>query len=199
MLDKLPKPLLVSLLLGGGIFFMIANDPPYTFCDSQVENFKKIQKGILYKNPKDFHKEKSILKRKENTCLQENAPGACYEYFAYVRRLLRDFRVLSNECISQISSTNKVKRALSEALTLMVAIAWREEVLTGRESKFNWLTRADLILFCELKNKYITYYGQKDYSLLENKILTSLPIKKPVALKFLIKKTILSESCITYK
>lgn len=199
VLYKLPKFLLVCLLIGGGILFIILNDPPHTFCDTQIEQFKKIQKGILYKNPKDFHQEKSILKRKQNTCQKENAPGACYDYFAYLKRLLKDFHVLSQECISQIYSTVEVKEALSSALTLMTAIAWREEVLTGRVSKYNWLTRADLFLFCEIKEKYIMYYGKENYHFLENEILTLLPVTKKIPPQLLMKRTILSEPCTTYR
>ena len=198
-LYKLPKPLLASLFIGGGILFIILNDPPHTFCDSQIEHFKRLQKGILYKNPKDFHKEKSLLKRKKDICQKENAPGACYEYFAYLKRLLRDLRVLSQECTQLIYSTAEIKQALSSALTLMTAIAWRKEVLTGRVSKYNWLVRADLYLFCEIKNKYIMNYGQEDYRLLENQILTLLPLQQKISTQMLIKMTILSESCAAYR
>ena len=198
-LYKLPKSLLASLFIGGGIFFIILNDPPHTFCDSQIEHFKRLQTGILYKNPKDFHKEKSLLKRKKDTCQKENAPGACYEYFAYLKRLLRDFRVLSQKCAPMIYSTTEVKQALSSALTLMTAIAWREEVLTGRVSKYNWLTRADLYLFCKIKTKYIMNYGQENYRLLENQIITLLPLQKKISAQMVIKRTILLEPCVAYR
>ena len=198
-LYKLPKTLLASLLIGAAILFIIMNDPPHTFCDTQIEHFKRVQKGILYKNPKDFHKEKSVLKRKKNTCEKENAPGACYEYFAYLRRLLKDFRILSKECAPMIYKSSEVKKALSSALSLMTALAWREEVLTGKVSKYKWLTRPDLFLFCDLKTKYIRNYGKESYHLLEKEILELLPIKQKVPPHLMLKKTILSEPCATYR
>ena len=198
-LYKLPKSLLAVLFIGGGIAFMILNDPPHTFCDSQIEQFKKIQRGILYRNPKDFHKEKSILNRTKNTCWTEGAPGACYEYFAYLKRLLKDFHVLSPDCVHLIYSTPAVQQALSSALTLMTALAWREEVLAGQVSKFNWLTRADLSLFCEVKNKYIVQYGQENYQLLENQIINQLPLQRKVSGQLIKKRSILSEPCAIYR
>ena len=134
-LYKLPKSIIAALFIGGSILFIIFNDPPHTLCDTQVEHFKNLQRGMLYRDPKDFHKEKSILKRKENICKQENAPGACYEYFAYLKRLLKDFYVLSQECAPLIYSTTKVKKALSSALTLMVGVAWRGEEVLKRSCK----------------------------------------------------------------
>ena len=195
----LPKTLLAILIIGLGILFILLGDPPHQFCDSQVEHFKRLQKGLLYKNPKDFHKEKSILKRKKNLCQMENAPGACYEYFAYLKRLLKDFRVLSQKCQPMIYATREVKKALSSALTLIVALAWREELLTGVVSKYNWLTRPDMYLFCEIKSKYIMQYGRKDYDRLENQILKLLPFKKGHSLQVVRRYSILSESCLKYR
>ena len=196
---KLPKTLLAILLIGGGIVFILLNDPPHTFCDTQVEHFKRVQRGILYKNPKDFHTEKSTLKRKKNTCQKENAPGACYEYFAYLRRLLKDLRLLSKKCLPLIYEATEMKEAFSAALSLMTALAWREEILTGKVSKYNWLTRPDLFLFCELKTKYIMNYGKENYNLLEKSIIKLLPVKQKVSPKYIKKKTILSDSCVAYR
>ena len=128
---KLPRPLLASLLIGGGIVFILLSDPPHNFCSTQLEHFKKAQRGVLYKNPKDFRKEKVGLQRKYDVCRKESAPGSCYEYFAYLKRLLKDLRLLSPECLSQVYNTADMKKAFSAALELITALAWREEALTG--------------------------------------------------------------------
>ncbi len=198
-LYKLPKALLASLFIGGGILFIIMNDPPHHFCDSQIEHFKKVQKGLLFDNSEDFRKEKKILKRKQTLCKKENTPGACYEYFAYLKKILRGFDLISQDCLSLVYSQPEVKGAFSSALMLMTAVAWREEALTGRVSRYHWLTRSDLYLFCEVKNKYIMQYGQDSYQLLENQILKLLPVSKKVPIQQLMKKTILHESCLAYR
>ena len=196
---KLPKTFLAVIFIGGGIALILYQDPPHTFCDSQLEHFKKAQTGNLYKNPRDFHREKSILKRKQNLCRKENSPGACYDYFSYLKRLLRDFRLLSKECAPQIYAKEEVKQALSSALLLMTAIAFRPELLTSYIHKYNWLSRSDLYLFCEVKEKYIMQYGREAYLLLERNILNLLPVEKKIPTPFLLKKTILSEPCAQFK
>lgn len=198
-LYRLPKFLIASLLIGIGIVFILISDPPHTFCDTQIEHFKKVQKGILYKNPKDFHEEKSILERKRQSCQKTNAPGTCYDYFHYLKRLLRDLRLLSKECAPKIYQSLEVKKAFSQALTLMTALAWREEILTGKVSKYNWLGRPDLFLFCELKRKYIMNYGRESYGQLEQQILNLLPFDKKYSLELIQKRTILSEPCSAYR
>ena len=197
-LYKLPKAVLAFLIIGGAIIFIILSDPPHTFCDTQLEHFKSLQTGLLYKDSKDFHEEKSLLNRKKQMCQTANAPGACYEYFAYLKRLLKDFRVLSDQCKSIIFSETQVKSALSSALTLMTALAWREEVLTGQVSKYNWLTRSDMHLFCDVKEKYIQHYGMSVYEKLEHQILNLLPTQNKNQ-KLILKWSILSESCLKYK
>ena len=197
-LYKLPKTLIASLVIGGAIVFIILNDPPHTLCDTQLEHFKSLQKGLVYKDNKDFHKEKALLKRKKETCEKENRPGACYEYFAYLKRLLKDFRVLSTECKPIIFSETPVRRALASALTLITALAWREEVLTGKVSKYNWLSRSDMYLFCDIKNKYIKQYGPSAYEGLEQQIISLLPSQNKNR-SLIFKWSILSESCLKYQ
>ena len=197
-LYKLPKAVIASLVIGGAIFFIILNDPPHTLCDTQLEHFKSLQKGITYKDNKDFHKEKALLNRKKESCEKENRPGSCYEYFAYLKRLLKNFQVLSPECEAIIFAETPIKKALKSALTLITALAWREEVLTGRVSKYNWLSRSDMYLFCDIKNKYIQQYGQPAYESLEQQIISLLPSQNKNR-NLIFKWSILSESCLKYQ
>ena len=198
-LYRLPKFFIASLFIGLGIAFILINEPPHTFCDTQVEHFKKVQTGILYKNKKDFHKESSILERKRLLCQKENAPGTCYDYFHYLKRLLKDLKLLSRECAPMIYQSLKVKKTFSQALSVMTALAWREEVLTGKVSKYNWLTRPDLYLFCDLKRNYVVNYGKENYMQLEQQILNLLPFDKKHPIALIQRRTILSESCSAYR
>lgn len=198
-LYKLPKFLLAILVISGAIVFILLDDPPHTLCETQIQHFKVLQIRGLYRNPRDVHKEKSRLRRSYNLCLKEQAPGVCYEYFAILKKLLKDFNVLTDKCIPLIYSTPEVQSALNQALTLMTALAWREDVLTGQVSKYNWLNRSDLFLFCEVQRKYIMYYGQQNYKNLENQILSLLPMKTKVSRDTLLRRTILSESCAKYR
>ena len=190
-LYRLPKALLAALFIGAGILFILINDPPHTFCDTQVEHFEKLQSGITYKTHEFFRKNRTLcrkkdapkscdplLERKRKLCQKENAPGTCYEYFAYLRHFLKDLPLLSKECSPLIYNNPKVKKLFSSAMTLMTALAWREEILTGKISKYNWLTWPDLSLFCDLKTRYIMNYGKESYFQLEKKILKTLALHK---------------------
>lgn len=197
-LYKLPKIVIAFLAIAGTIALLLISDPPHTFCDTQVEHFKEVQKGLIYNNSKDFHEIKSALKREKKNCEAENSPGACYDYFFHLKQILKDLRLLSNECKAQIFTDSKVKKTLEEALTLMTALAWRKEALYGQVSKFNWLTRSDLALFCKIKKSWTIQYGRESYQRLEGKILNQLPSESKNK-ESILKGSILSESCLKYK
>ena len=197
-LYKLPKIVIAFVVIIGTIAFVLISDPPHTFCDTQLEHFKTNQKGIIYKDSKDYHKIKSAIKRTKQICKTKNSSGGCYDYFFYLKKVLKDLRLLSNECKAQIFIDSKVKKTLEDALILMPTLAWRENVLFNRVSKFNWLKQSDLALFCDIKKNYILEYGRNKYQILEKKILNTLPTKSKNK-NLILKKSILSESCLKYQ
>lgn len=197
-LYKLPKIVIAFLAITGTIALLIMSDPPHTFCDTQIEHFKEVQKGKIYEDSKDYHKIKSAIKREKKNCETQNSSGACYDYFFYLKQVLKDLRLLSHECKVQVFTDSKVKKTLEEALTLMTAIAWREEVLYGKINKFNWLNRTHIALFCKIKKNYILQYGRTGYQTLETKILNQIPTESKNK-EIILKGSILSESCLKYQ
>lgn len=197
-LYKLPKIVIAFLVIAGAIALFLISDPPHSFCDTQIENFKEVQKGKIYKDSKDYHKIKSAVQREKEICVAGNSPGACYDYFFYLKQALKDLRLLSNECKAQIFTDSRVKKTLEEALILMPALAWRSEVIYGQISKFNWLKRTDMALFCAIKKNYILEYGRGSYEKLEEKILNQLSSDSKNK-ELILKGSILSESCLKYQ
>jgi len=205
-LYKLPKIFIAFLAMGGTIALLLMGDPPHAFCDTQVEHFKEVQKGKTYKdtNSKDYksYKDKKNYKthkeRTKENCESQNSSGACYDYFSYLRQFLKDLQLLSHECRDQIFNDTKVKKSLEEALALITALAWRQEVIYGRVTKFNWLKPNHMALFCDLKKSYILQYGRTQYQSLEASILQQLPAEK-INKEMILKGSILSESCLKYQ
>ncbi|MBC6416159.1 MAG: hypothetical protein GDA46_07255 [Bdellovibrionales bacterium] len=196
-LYKLPKIILAFIFIGGAVFLIIVSEPPHTLCDTQIQNFKQNQKGFIYNNSKDFHKNKSILKRKKKNCEEGNSQGSCHDYFFLLKKILKDLQLISNECKPQIFADTKVKKTFAEALTLMTALAWREEVVLGHLSKINWLTKTDLSLFCQIKSKYLFEYGRNSYKKLEKQIINLIP-NNTKNKSLLLKWSLLSEDCYKY-
>ena len=148
ILNQIPKALLVSLILIGGIFYMLFTDPPYRFCDAQVSNFEG--KNSIPKVTSSY-----------DLCKEEARPGSCYDYFFYLGKLFKDLELVSPECISEIFVENNLKSVFEQALTLMTALAFDEKILSGGASRLSWLDRSSLNLFCRIKKEYENRYGRK--------------------------------------
>lgn len=186
-LYKLPRPVLAALFIGIGIAFILLNDPPHHICDTQMEHFKSQQKIL------------GNFKKHTLVCRETNSPGGCYEMFSHLNRTLKNFYLVSKECLIPLSKNAEVKNTLLEGIELMVRLAWREETLVGRADKFHWLGKADMNLFCRIKDRLIVLYGHKTFQDFEKQLLTSLSSDKNANPEAVRKKSILSEYCANYR
>ena len=186
-LYKLPRPVLATLLIGIGIFFIISNDPPHHMCDTQIEHFNQKQSQL------------GDREKKMQYCRDTNSPGGCYDLFSYLNRTLKNFYLVSQECLPSLSNKTNIKKIMLEGMELMVQLAWREEVLSGKVDKFNWLGYADMTLFCDLKDRIIAFYGHSTFDNFEKTLLAKFSADKPVNPTLVRKKSILSEYCTNYR
>ncbi len=198
LLKKLPKNLMAFVFIGIGIAFILLNDPPHKFCDTQVEHFKSIQTGVIFPDSKDNIYDLPVITRSLKICRETVSPGACYEYFSHLNRLLRDFELISIDCLKELSQINEIKDNLFKGVNTMVQLAWREKVIGGEVDKFNWLSPSDMSLLCSIKKKIIMLYGRENLKVFEQTILSNLPNTKKISLANLRKFSILSEPCSRY-
>ena len=207
-LYRLPRWFLATVFIGAGIAFIVLNDRPHEFCDAQINNFQSKQQVNFTK----------LIK----VCRETNSPGGCYKLFSQLDQLLKNFYLVSPRCfdrLSQASLTKKprfkmanltkpekkelgekssVKQVLFQGMELMVFLAWREEALSGKVGKFNWLGPADMILFCAIKEAITSFYGRDSLRAFENQLLQRISSKQKTAPQIIKRHSILSENCALY-
>ena len=205
---RLPRWFLATVFIGAGIAFIIFNDRPHKFCDTQIKHFQSVQK--------------TNFTRLIKICRETNSPGGCYKLFFHLNRLLKNFYLVSPRCFSRLSQIqitkesrfktanltkeekkdlnkkSSVKEVLFQGVELMVILAWRENVLSGRVSKFNWLGPADMTLFCALKEAVISFYGRDSLRAFENQLVEKLSAKQKAPSQEIRRHSILSENCALY-
>lgn len=189
--------LLVTILLAGSVLFIVVSDPPHDLCKTQLEQFKELEKGKLFKDPKSFRKH-PLVQGLHIKCKTLNSPGGCYELFSRLNVMFKHFRAVSSECTHTLTGLSVVKKTLLENFQLMTHLAWREEILSNKVSKLNWLSAADMNLFCKIKSKIITLYGKDFYLNFSQKTLLSLPGANTQNPDYVRKRSIISESCLRY-
>ena len=205
---KLPRWFLAFVLIGSGIAFIVLNERPHRFCDTQINHFLSVQQ--------------TNFPRLMTDCRETNSPGGCYKLFSQLNSLLKNFYLVAPRCLKRLSQTSltaksrfkaanltkeekkefskkiSVKQVLLQNIELMVFLAWREEALSGKISKFNWIGPADMTLFCSLKRAVISFYGRDGLRAFENNILKRLPSEQKVPPAILRRRSILSENCALY-
>jgi hypothetical protein len=196
-IQSLPRNVLAFLAIAGGIALIVINSPPHTVCESQVEIVKKLQKKFLYKDDKSKIKT-TKYERLRDTCKGSNNPGGCYEYFAELKNLLHDLGTMPSDCSGSINSIGPVKSALWESAELLVQLAWGEKPPTSYQGKFGWLEVADISLFCQLKSRIISFYGDPAWNSFREKISVELPGAQPMTRNQIWDMSLFSENCARY-
>lgn len=163
MLDQIPRPLLVFLVLSVGIALFFVIQKPQSLCDSQFEIFKESQQGQIFSRQGKTSLRPAIYPRLVENCKIGNGPGACYEFFNLLRKLIRDLNGSQSECLVPFGKVDEVKRALFEGTRLIVQAAWGDQPPEKGVAKFGWMETSDLALFCQLKEMIIKIYGELEW------------------------------------
>lgn len=162
-MNQIPRPLLVFgvLALGIAMFFFIQE--PHSVCMSQLPVFQESQAGQIFPRPGKNSERPAIYPRLVENCKIGNSPGACYELFNLLRKLVRDLNGAPEECLLPFGEVVEVKKALTEGTLLIVQLAWGDKPPEQGIAKFGWLEASDLSLFCQLKDTMIKVYGEPEW------------------------------------
>jgi hypothetical protein len=174
-LKKSSRSLLIFSVLVGGVLFFFLAQKPHSVCDSQIEVFMESERGSLYSQEIKGQRRGPMFGRQMEACKAGNSPGACYELFALLRRVLRDLDAAPQQCLSEMGSVEHLKPALFEGLELMVLLAWGRQPPEAGMQKFGWLETSDLALFCSLKRKINQIFGETAYEKLRIELQNKLP------------------------
>ncbi len=163
MLDQIPRPILVFLVLTAGIFLFFIIKTPHTVCDSQFEVFQESQAGNIYPRKIKTAERAAIYPRLVNECKIGNSSGACFELFKLLRKLILDLKAAPAQCLVEFGAKPEVKKALFESTRLLVQLAWGDRPPENSTNKFSWLEISDLSLFCQLKALNLQTYGEAEW------------------------------------
>lgn len=195
---ELPRPILVAILLTGGILLIVFANPPYTVCDSQMEVFTQAQSGFLYKNPKSKFAKTTLYQELTDRCKEANSPGGCYELFLKMKGLLSDLDHVPQECSASVVDLSEVRAALWGQITLLTQLAWGTKPPDNFHEKLKWLDPADIALFCQLKKTVEKFYGQDAYVEFRERMFQQLPGAAQLSRAQAWDMMLLSNNCAAY-
>ena len=195
---SLPRKVLVTLVITVAIIFIILQDPPHTICRTQIDNFKSRQMGIIYKDPKIKNRKEPLMDVLINECKTYSSPGSCYGLFAKVRVFINDFSTVSQDCYENFSTLSEVRKTLFNIYDLMIRLAWGEAPSEVDYDKLNWLSIADVAVFCSVKESALDIYGETLLKEWETKVFQKLPGVETMDFNSAWEMSLVSENCNQY-
>jgi hypothetical protein len=175
IINSLPKPILVFLVLSGVVAFFFIFDPPHTVCDTEEAAFREKLIGQIFPTVIKKNKIPPVLTRTKEACQLGNSPGSCYEYFMVLKKVIDGVGKATSECTLQLFEMSEVKATLNDGVEMMVRLAWGVKPPEPNLDRFGWLQESELALFCRMKNVYIRSVGEEGWSELRQKLFTKLP------------------------
>jgi hypothetical protein len=195
LIRRSPKPLVAFIVLTLGLVFMVLFNPPRTACDKQFDYFVESQVGFLTPE-KGSKKVKPIFGQVFANCKEGNSPGACFDLFLGVGKMLDELERFPRDCSSVVAGQSLVRQHLVASLDLMVKLAWgAEAVPTGFAGKHSWFDASDFRLFCRTKAMFTRLYGEDSLKAFREKLYTELPGASDMSREAIWSRSILSSNC----
>jgi len=178
--NRIPKPLLVAVVLLIGVALLPFLNEPHSVCQSQLQVLAESQAGFIYPKIEKKVKIPPTYDRAYRSCLNSrvaNTAGGCAEYFEIIARLTRDLNSIGNECGEFVAKDEPITKALTQSLRLFVEIAWgdppQDEKADFRLAT-SWLEMTDLAVFCSLKDQWIRFFGKESWQIQRQNIQMEL-------------------------
>lgn len=179
-INRIPKPLLVALVILAGVAIIPLLSSPHSVCQSQLENFEESQAGLIYPKTEKKMKIPPRYERAFTNCYSSsvgNTPGACAEYFDLIKGMVRDLKNVSNECGEQVQGNARLMKAMTQSLKIFTEIAWGdppEEENAEFALAISWLEPVDLGTFCSVRDEWVRFFGKESLAEQKNTILAGL-------------------------
>lgn len=178
---KMPRPLLVFLVLAGALGFIISQNPLSDGCEVEINNFGREVRGILtgYKTAKQKIQFAQLSYAREQ-CKVGNSQGSCEDYFKGVKRVADATRVVSPKCYIKLKEEYKdLTNALAMGIRIMALAAWGEKPPEGIGQRMGWLTEGDIYGFCRAKNGLVQLTSLEEYKVLRASVYREFPDRWP--------------------
>ena len=176
LLEKIPRPLLVGIVLAIAIGLFVLNDPLRDECAVQAKIFERNTKGILSAVRTNKKIQFAKIRPMRDLCREGNSIGACADYFGALRTVSGELKVFSEKCQKKYAVDHESTVAeIGSALKTMALVAWGEKPPASISERAGWLTEPDLRSFCSLKKSYLNLAGEEEFVGLRNGIYRDYP------------------------
>lgn len=180
-IQKIPRPLLVVVVLVGALAVIISQNPMKDGCEPEVDGFTRQVRGVLvgYKT-KSSKTQFAQINTYRDLCKEGNSAGACENYFRALKKIADGLVLVEDKCLPKLLEEYEgLVVNLSQGIKIMALTAWGAEPPSGVATRLGWLSEGDIYTFCRLKNKLIELTTAEDFKALRSSVYREYPDKWP--------------------
>jgi hypothetical protein len=175
LIKKIPRPILVLVILVIGVAIALLSSPPGSICDVEVGKMQKALVGVIYTSKIKSQIKSAIFPRALPVCRQGNSSGACFEFFMSLRKIIEAITEISDSCQTQALSREDIQGQLKIGLQLLVQLAWGESPPDSGPAKAGWLEVSELTLFCNVEQRLKDAMDEDVWLGFRSSVLNQLP------------------------
>lgn len=178
---KMPRPLLVFIVLAGALVFIVSQNPLSDGCEVEITNFSREVRGIMtsYKTAKKG-KQYAVLNYALEQCKEGSSQGSCEDYFKALKRVADATRVVSPKCYQKLKEEyGSLPQVLATGLKVMALVAWGDKPPEGIGQRLGTLTEGDVYGFCRSKNGLVQLTSPEEYKALRASVYREFPDRWP--------------------
>lgn len=192
ILNKIPRHILVIIVLGAGALLIFLGDPPKDICDTQVDVFFQSQKGNMTSLKGAVS---GFWKRSAKYCSEAKTLGGCAEFHSSVKNILRDIDITSYECIPRLLEQEGLLSTLQNSMSLMVKLAWGEAPPELGPSVYGWMSMQELGIYCRLKLYLERALGEEKWEVFARGVIKKLPQSDQLSFQESFDRSLFSVRC----
>jgi hypothetical protein len=175
-IQKVPRPILVFIVLAIAIVFFVYNDPLKDECEVQTSLFEKKTEGILSSVKKNRKIQYPQIVYWRDRCKTGNSIGSCDDYFEGLRVITGHLRSVNDNCQIKYAEQNaNFSVIVTQAVKIMALVAWGEKPPAGLAERIGWLNESNLRTFCYLKKTFLMLGGEENFQLLREQVYREYP------------------------
>lgn len=175
-MDKINKaylPFLILAVVAIGMFFY---DPPHSICEDQLKSYRQSMIGKLYGRRVDKNSIPAKISEAVPRCQQGKSLGSCLDFFDIMNEGLTKLNQFEPECIPGLMEEKQIFDNSKKFFLIVNALAWGEKV--PNDNRENWLSQANIFVYCKNKNFLKSVMEPEDFEVLVNRSIQSFPFEK---------------------
>ncbi len=175
-MNKINKAYLPFIILAAVAIILFFYDPPHSICEDQLKSYRQSMVGKLYGRRVNKNAMPPKINEAITRCQKGKTNGSCIDFLDIVNDAITQLNQFDQECLPGLVEERNLFESSKKFFLIMNAIAWGDKVPV--DNRDNWMSQANLFVYCKNKNFLRSVLPEEDYEALVSRSIRSFPFEK---------------------